>query len=86
MKQDPATPPDDGTQERLLERLLRHDLLDDYDEELELEWEDRLERRVPGAPPRDADGDLPRRTYFNELFRLQRELVMLQDWVVETGH
>jgi polyphosphate kinase 2 len=86
MKQDPPTPSGDEPQDRFLEHLLRHDLLDDYDEELELEWEDRLERNVPGAPPRDAGGDLARRTYFRELFRLQRELVKLQDWVVETGH
>jgi polyphosphate kinase 2 len=86
MKQDPIPPSGDEAQGAFLERMLRHDLLDDYDEELELEWEDRLESRVPGAPPRDGHVDLARRTYFRELFRLQRELVMLQDWVVETGH
>ncbi|MDO2286208.1 polyphosphate kinase 2, partial [Escherichia coli] len=34
----------------------------------------------------DAPGELSRRRYFRELFRLQRELVKLQNWVVHTGH
>jgi polyphosphate kinase 2 len=56
---------------------LREELLDGLDEELEMERDDR----EPGAPL-DPDGDLDRRTYFSELFRLQGELVKLQDWVV----
>jgi len=65
---------------------LRRDISDSYDEELELELEDR---------PFDANGnEIPlseserqdRRTYFRELLRLQGELVRLQDWVVATGH
>ena len=65
---------------------LRRDIVDSYDEELELELEDR---------PFDANGEVvalseeekrDRRTYFRELLRLQGELVKLQDWVVATGH
>ena len=67
-------------------RRLQADVVDSYDEELELELEDR---------PFDADGaEVPltdaekaeRRIYFRELLRLQGELVKLQDWVVATGH
>lgn len=61
----------------------RDDLLDGLDEELEEELDDeRLEQLLDGslrtlsrAPTMD------RRLYFRELFRLQRELVKLQDWV-----
>src|SRR6202163_2955345 len=68
------------------EELIRRiglDLADSYDEELEMEIEDRS--RLPGgapAPSGDAEKDY-RRHYFSELFRLQAELVKLQDWVVE---
>ncbi len=64
----------------------RRDIVDSYDEELELELEDR---------PFDAEGHeialteeekRDRRTYFRELLRLQGELVKLQDWVVANGH
>jgi len=59
------------------------DLIDSYDEELELEFEDRefdAEGQVIGGEDKAA-----RRTYFRELFRLQGELVKLQDWVQSTG-
>ena len=61
-------------------RRIQSDMLDSYDEELEMELDD-------GAP-RDlsADAREARRTYFKELFRMQGELVKLQDWVVATGH
>jgi polyphosphate kinase 2 len=61
---------------------LREDLLDSMDEEFELEMEDRLgeDAQRPGASASSRIG------YFRELFRLQGELVKLQDWVVATGH
>ncbi|WP_043459981.1 polyphosphate kinase 2 [Azohydromonas australica] len=67
-------------------KLLMQDLIDDYDEELELEWEDR--RGEPATGPAGGNGDdgMPRRRYFGELFRLQRELIKLQDWVVAHRH
>ncbi len=72
-----------------LMRRIRADIMDGYDEELEMELEDRnldgqtetLLNDVARAAEKEA-----RRTYFRELFRLQAELVKLQDWVVATGH
>ena len=70
-------------QEDLIRRLSR-DLADSYDEELEMEIEDR-EHQPPGVARAGADAgeQAYRRQYFSELFRLQAELVKLQDWVVE---
>jgi len=80
-KRPPMTklPPID--QEEIIRRI-RRDLQDGYDEELEMEIEDR--DSVPGATSSavsDPDKDY-RRDYFRHLFRLQAELVKLQDWVV----
>jgi len=66
--------------EELLRRI-RNDLEDSYDEELELEIEDRPHN--PRAPT--ADEQSARKQYFRELFRLQADLVKLQDWVAATG-
>ena len=64
-------------------RRLREDLLDSYDEELEMELEDRnMEELAATGQPRSAEEREARRNYFQELFRLQGELVKLQDWVV----
>jgi polyphosphate kinase 2 len=72
------------TQQDEIAARMKAELLDSIDEELELELDDeRLsgpQTIADGAS--DADG-LKRRTYFKELFRLQRELVKLQDWVVK---
>src|SRR5579862_2014090 len=65
-------------------RRLSLDLADAYDEELELELEDR--QPLPDGSPaagNEASQDY-RRAYFGQLFRLQAELVKLQDWVVAT--
>ncbi len=64
------------------------DLLDSYDEELELDLEDRaLEHVVNHDDITISEAEKAfRKTYFKELFRLQVELVKLQDWVVTTGH
>ena len=66
---------------------IEQELLDGYDEELEMAFEDR---------DVDADGRTvvdhgpaarsARQQYFRELFRLQGELVKLQDWVAHTKH
>lgn len=58
---------------------MEQELLDGLDEEIELEVEDEDHGDTP-AP--DSPG-YPRAAYFRELFRLQRELVKLQDWVVQ---
>src|ERR1700727_1913159 len=66
--------------EELIRRITR-DLADSYDEELEMEIEDR--HPLPEADRQNGDGDAAYRArYFSELFRLQAELVKLQDWVV----
>jgi len=64
-------------QEELMQRIAR-DLIDSYDEELELEIEDRHVDEA-GAPV--STDKAARQAYFRELFRLQGELVKLQDWV-----
>ncbi|MQA36814.1 polyphosphate kinase 2 [Rugamonas sp. FT29W] len=72
----------------LMERVQR-ELTDSYDEELEMELEDReidpVTREVL-VSERSDEAKEARRLYFRELFRLQAELVKLQDWVVHTGH
>jgi polyphosphate kinase 2 len=73
-------------QEEMMRRL-REDLLDSYDEELEMELEERnMEELEASGQPRSMEDKLARRTYFRELFRLQGELVKLQDWVVANRH
>jgi polyphosphate kinase 2 len=70
-----------------MRRRIRDEIDDSFDEELEMELDDgRLDRLLKGiaegAEPNGADGaDLDRHLYFKELFRLQSELVKLQDWV-----
>ncbi|MCJ2047693.1 polyphosphate kinase 2 [Methylobacterium sp. J-078] len=72
----------DSAQRAAEVEAIRREVADDFDEELELEMEDeRLERLAdelgqPARPP-----GLDRKVYFRELFRLQHELVRLQDWV-----
>jgi polyphosphate kinase 2 len=70
------------TNDELIRRI-RSDMLDSFDEELEMELDDGHSSGV-GAPTQ-ADQDT-RKMYFRELFRLQGELVKLQDWVMHTGH
>jgi polyphosphate kinase 2 len=72
-------------------RRVHNDLIDSYDEELELEFEDRPLEQVVGdefgeqaLSQSEVDKEY-RRLYFRELFRLQGELVKLQDWVANTG-
>jgi polyphosphate kinase 2 len=80
-----SSPPASPIDEHLLKRL-EADLIDGYDEELELELEDRNVDALSGQDEADPEGlRLARQTYFRELFRLQGELVKLQDWVAHTG-
>lgn len=67
---------------------VQRDIMDNYDEELELELDDRTldpSTMLPTTGRSDAEREA-RQLYFRELFRLQAELVKLQDWVVHTGH
>ena len=72
--------------DELVQRIKR-DLADSYDEELELELEDRNLDDLEGSSQETSSMQYKesRRQYFRELFRMQAELVKLQDWVVKTG-
>jgi polyphosphate kinase len=67
-------------QDELLRRI-SHDLVDSYDEELEMEIEDRHPLSEDSVRTETDEEREYRRTYFRELLRLQAELVKLQDWV-----
>jgi polyphosphate kinase 2 len=77
-----TTPPLDH--DELIRRISR-DIADSYDEELEMEIADR--HPIPGVVPgaESATEKAYRQDYFRHLFRLQAELVKLQDWVVASG-
>ena len=78
----PALPPLDH--EELLTRI-RRDLADSWDEELEMDVEDYHPLpQLPDGGAHDEGEHAYRRTYFQQLFRLQAELVKLQDWVFAT--
>jgi polyphosphate kinase 2 len=63
-------------------RYIQADILDSFDEELEMEYDDaRLDCLLADLGEEVPKG-IDRRLYFRELLRLQGELVKLQDWVV----
>jgi polyphosphate kinase 2 len=76
-----------SSEEEMIRRI-RSDMLDSYDEELEMELDDHNQDELADGlnPELTAQQKQDRRTYFRELFRMQGELVKLQDWVVATGH
>jgi len=76
-----------SSEEEMIRRI-RSDMLDSYDEELEMELDDHNQDELADGlnPELSAQQKQDRRTYFRELFRMQGELVKLQDWVVATGH
>jgi polyphosphate kinase 2 len=62
-----------------LYRQVHDEILDSFDEEFEMEFDDdRLSTRAKGKASLTE-----RKRYFAELFRLQGELIKLQDWVVQ---
>jgi polyphosphate kinase 2 len=66
------------------EERIREEVFDSFDEELELALDDeRLARLVEASPEGVGAKRLDHRIYFRELFRLQGELVKLQDWVID---
>jgi polyphosphate kinase 2 len=69
-----------------LEDRVRAEMLDSFDEELEEELDDqRLENLLDEASDHPDSLGIKRSVYFKELFRIQRELVKLQDWVAHNG-
>ena len=68
-----------------LHQQMHEDLIDSYDEEIESEMDDYIQDlRYDGQPLTDSQ-KIARHIYFNELIRLQKESIKLQDWVVATG-
>ena len=59
---------------------LSQEVMDVYDEFMEMEFEDQISTGHLQAEPMYGS-DLDRKVYFRELLRLQGELVKLQDWV-----
>jgi len=79
--------PTENHDNQLIKRVHR-ELIDDYDEELEMEREDweHVELNQPARPVEEDTTRTARNEYFRELFRLQGELVKMHDWVVQSGH
>jgi polyphosphate kinase 2 len=77
----------DSDQREIFKRV-HSDLIDSFDEELELEADDEMVPEWEGAETQEEKeaARVARRQYFRELFRLQGELVKMQDWVVNSGH
>jgi polyphosphate kinase 2 len=75
---------DTDSKENAAIHRMREDRLDALDEELEMELDDErlaeLTGDIPGGAP--SPHGIDRALYFRELFRLQGELIKLQDWVV----
>lgn len=68
------------------EKWLEAELLDSFDEEVELEMEDAILSMKIREVYKAAHPDImPRQDYFRALLQLQAELIKLQDWVVSTG-
>ncbi|MGH6613273.1 polyphosphate kinase 2 [Sphingomonas sp.] len=65
---------------------IKQEIADSFDEELEMEIdESRLETLLADLSDHPDREQVERRVYFRELFRLQHELVRLQDWVQHKG-
>ena len=60
------------------------EMIDSFDEEMEMEVDDdRMNHLIAeSSVPMSEESNAARQFYFKELFRLQGELVKLQDWVV----
>ena len=70
----------DFAKQHELDRI-RAEITDSFDEELELQFEDDQLEALAGGQDRPGRAALDRRIYFRELFRMQHELVRLQDWI-----
>jgi polyphosphate kinase 2 len=64
-------------------RRVHGELIDSFDEELGMEVDDeRLAKLLDNLGDHPTPETIERQFYFKELFRLQGELVKLQDWIV----
>ena len=69
--------------DKTLHDRIHGEMVDSFDEELELEIDDdRLSKMLDDMSEHPGRETMDRRVYFKELFRLQGELVKLQDWVL----
>jgi polyphosphate kinase len=67
----------------MFQKRVNSEIQDNLDEDIELELEDdQLADLLTETEHLETHDTLPRRLYFKELLRLQRELIKLQDWVV----
>jgi polyphosphate kinase len=74
----------DSSRARDLESRVNADLADSFDEELEMEIDDdRLDKLIAEFADRPQAQSVDQSVYFKELFRLQGELVKLQDTIVD---
>ena len=65
-----------------LRARVNQDMEDSLDEELEMEIDDdRLDKLLADTAGHEGRETVDRKVYFKELFRLQGELVKLQDWI-----
>jgi polyphosphate kinase len=89
-----------------LVRRIHNDIIDSFDEEMEMDFEDRdpltRDKLLGAKSKKNGKGETPepskaekaeaaklkaeRQLYFKELFRMQGELVKLQDWLVHSKH
>ncbi len=68
-----------------MQARIQAEMTDSLDEELELELDDdRLDELLKESSEQLVRDTIDRQLYFKELFRLQGELVKLQDWVQQT--
>ena len=66
-----------------MQKRINAEIQDNFDEDLELELEDSdLADLLADGHELPENHAFPRRLYFTELLRLQRELIKLQDWIV----
>src|SRR5262245_50070052 len=73
----------DLSQTSVLLRRVHGEIVDSFDEELEMEIDDgRLAELIADEAEHPEQSMIDRSQYFKELFRLQGELVKLQDWIV----
>ncbi len=84
---DTPVPPIDPNREKALFDRIHREMVDSFDEELEMELEDgplSEDKQPKNGEEEKAEREF-RSFYFRELFRLQSELVKLQEWVVASG-
>ncbi len=72
--------PDQDISNELYQRV-QNEVLDGLDEEMEMELVE-AELDAAGGRPGTAESRTARQVYFKELFRMQTELVKLQEWIV----